>query len=94
MAIQTTRWDSAEYLKTNEDIQLYLEACLEESEDDPELLLHALNVVARAKTRQSTVIDTEASLPENLGSDDEPTFLEVVKVLKSLGFKLTIQPTA
>lgn len=27
MAINTTRWDSAEYLKTEEDMQLYLEAC-------------------------------------------------------------------
>ena len=30
MAITTTRWNSAEHLKTEEDIQLYLEACLED----------------------------------------------------------------
>ncbi len=35
MAIITTRWDSAEHLKTEEDIQLYLEAALEEAGDDP-----------------------------------------------------------
>ena len=35
MTIPTTRWDSAEHLKTEEDIQLYLEACLEEAGDDP-----------------------------------------------------------
>ncbi len=35
MALTTTPWDSAEYLKTEEDIRLYLEACLEEAGDDP-----------------------------------------------------------
>ena len=27
MALVTTRWDSAEHLKTEDDIRLYLEAC-------------------------------------------------------------------
>ncbi len=31
MTITTTRWDSAEHLKTDEDIQFYLEACIEEA---------------------------------------------------------------
>jgi len=50
MAIITTRWDSAEHLKTEEDIQLYLEACLEESGDDPNAIIHAFSVIARART--------------------------------------------
>ena len=49
MAINTTRWDSAEHLKTEEDMQLYLEACLEEAGDDPALIVHALVVIVRAK---------------------------------------------
>ena len=49
MTINTTRWDSAEHLKTEEDIQLYLEACLEEAGDDPAFIAHALYVIARAK---------------------------------------------
>ena len=32
MSINTTRWDSAEYLKIEEDIQLYLEAFLKKLE--------------------------------------------------------------
>lgn len=31
MAIKTTRWDSAEHLQSDEDIQLYLDACMEEA---------------------------------------------------------------
>lgn len=49
MALATTRWDSAEHLKTEEDIRLYLEACLEETGDDPAFVMHALGVVARAR---------------------------------------------
>ena len=51
MTITTTRWDSADYLKTEEDVRLYLEACLEEAGDDPAFIAHALGVIARAKKR-------------------------------------------
>ena len=50
MALQTTRWDSAEYLQTEEDIAAYLNAILEEN--DPALVTHALGVIARAKRIQ------------------------------------------
>lgn len=43
----TIKWDSAKYLKTDEDIVLYLEACLEE--DDLALIVHALRVIARVR---------------------------------------------
>lgn len=32
--IKLRKWDSAEHLKTDEDIVLFLEACLEEAGDD------------------------------------------------------------
>ena len=47
--MSTTLWDSAQYLKTDEDRQFYMEACLEEAGDDPDFIIHALKVVARAK---------------------------------------------
>ena len=58
MTLSTTRWDSAEYLKTDEDIQLYLEACLEEAGDDPAFIVHALGVVARAHNMSQLARDT------------------------------------
>ena len=42
-------WDSARYLKTDEDIRLYLEACFEEAGDDPAFIAKALGIVVRAK---------------------------------------------
>lgn len=95
MPINTTRWDSAEHLKTEEDIQLYLEACLEEAEDDPALIIHALGVVARAKNMSQLSRDTGLSregLYKALSPDGNPTFSTIAKVTKALGFKLTIQP--
>lgn len=49
MTINTTRWDSAEYLKAEEDVQLYLEACLEEAGSDPAFIAHVLGIIARSK---------------------------------------------
>lgn len=49
MTLATTRWDSAEHLKTEEDIRLYLEACLEEAGDNPAFIVRALDVATRAR---------------------------------------------
>lgn len=96
MTIITTRWDSAEHLKTEEDIQLYLEACLEEAEDDPALIVHALGVIARAKNMSQLSRDTGLSregLYKALSPEGNPTFSTVSKVAKALGFQLTVKPT-
>jgi probable addiction module antidote protein len=95
MAISTTRWNSAEHLKTEEDMQLYLEACLEEADGDPTLIVHALGVVARAKNMSQlsrvTGISREG-LYKALSPEGNPTFSTVAKVVKALGFKLTVEP--
>ena len=49
MTEQFTRWDSAEYLKTEEDMANYLDACMEEAGDDPEFIAKALGTIARAR---------------------------------------------
>lgn len=49
MTVKLSRWDSAEYLKTEEDIQAYLEAVLEEGGDDPAYIIHALGAAAVVK---------------------------------------------
>jgi len=95
MTIKTTRWDSAEHLKTEEDMQLYLEACLEESGDDPAFIVHALGIIARTKNMSQLARDTGLSregLYKALSPEGNPTFSTVAKVAKALGFKLTVQP--
>ena len=99
MVLATTRWDSAEHLKTEEDIRLYLEACLEacleEAGDDPAFIVHALGMIARARNMSQLARDTgltREGLYKALSGDGNPTFATVAKVAKALGFKLTVQP--
>lgn len=88
-----TKWDSAEYLKTEKDIMSYIEACLEEN--DPQLIPHALGVVARAKGMSQLARDTGISregLYKALSDQGNPEFSTVMKVFKGLGLKLSVQP--
>ncbi|MGD1863512.1 MAG: addiction module antidote protein [Phormidesmis sp.] len=97
MALETTRWDSAEHLETEEDIQLYMKVCLEEADGDPALIVHALGVVARARNMSQLARETGLSregLYKALSPEGNPTFSTVSKVAKALGFALTVQPTS
>ena len=94
MTIKATRWDSAEHLKTDEDVKLYIEACIEEAGDDPAFIVHALGVVARAKNMSQLARDTgitREGLYKALSPEGNPTFSTVAKIAKALGFQLTVQ---
>jgi probable addiction module antidote protein len=95
MAITTTPWNSVEHLKTEEDIQLYLEACLDEAGGDSDALIHALNVIARAKNLGQIDKDLgiiNDALSQVIATDNNLTFSMVAKFVNTLGFKLTIEP--
>ena len=53
-----TRYDTAEYLKTDADMAAYLDACLEEAGDDPAFIANALGVIARAHGMTQLARDT------------------------------------
>jgi probable addiction module antidote protein len=87
-----TKWDSAEYLKTEEDIINYIEACLEEN--DPQLIPHALGVIAKAKGMSQLARDTgitREGLYKALSDQGNPEFTTVMKVFNGLGLKLSVQ---
>lgn len=89
------KWDSAEHLKTDEDIALYLEACFEEAGDDTAFIAKALGNVARAKGMSQLARDTglgRESLYKALSGDGNPSFATVLKVMHALGLKLQPQP--
>lgn len=94
MAIQTIPWDSAEHLNSEEDIQLYLNACFKEGGDDPMFIIHALNVIARARNMSQIARDAEMSregLYKALSPDGNPSFATVMKIAKALGLKLNLE---
>ena len=94
---QFARYDSADYLKTEEDIAAYLEAVMEESGDDPAYIARALGVVARARNMTALAQEVGMSrvgLNKALSGEGNPTLSTVLKVAKALGLKVSIQPAA
>ena len=53
-----SRFDPADYLKTEEDIALYMEAVMEEGGDDPAYVARAQETVARARALHRVVRDS------------------------------------
>ncbi len=49
MEVKFSRYDTADYLKTEDDIAAYIEAVMEEGGDDPAYVARALGDVARAR---------------------------------------------
>ena len=91
--IKTIPWDSAAYLKTDQDIAYYLEAVFEDG--DPALITHALGVIARAKgmtqIAQAAGLGRE-SLYKALSPDGNPALATVMKVVQALGLRLSVAP--
>ncbi|MDD5037161.1 MAG: putative addiction module antidote protein [Methylococcaceae bacterium] len=87
--IKLKKWDVVEHLKTNEDMALYLDACL--AEDDPALITAALGDIARAwgmsKVAQDAGLSRE-NLDRALSGEGNPDFSTVIKVVKALGLQL------
>ena len=97
MTEKFTRYDSAEYLKTEDDIAAYIEACMDEGGEDPTFIAQALGVVARARNMSQLARDTgmtREGLYKSLSGEGNPSFATVVKVARALGFKVTLQPLA
>ena len=90
-----SRWDAADYLKSEEDMAAYLQACIEEAPDDPALIAAALGDVARARGLVQLAKETgltREGLYKALSKDGNPNFGTVLKVLHALGLKITLQP--
>lgn len=95
MAEKFTRWDAVDYLKSDEDMALYLDACLEDDPGDGSLVRAALNDVARAKGMSQLARDTgltREGLYKALSASGNPEFSTVLKVIKALGITLHAAP--
>lgn len=89
--IKLKKWDSAEHLKTDEDMVQYLEACLEEAGDDAAFIAKALGTIARAKGMTQLANETglgRESLYKALSGEGNPSFATILKVMTALGIKL------
>jgi probable addiction module antidote protein len=90
----TTPYDTAEYLKTGEDMASYLEACFEEADDDSAFIAKTLGNIARARGMTQLARDTglaREGLYKALSENGNPEFAMVMKVIKALGLKLHVE---
>jgi probable addiction module antidote protein len=98
MAEQFSRYDAAEYLKTEEDVALYLDACLDEDPGDGSLIRSALGTIARVRGMSQLARDTGISregLYRALSPEGNPEFSTVLKVIKALRIRLhAVAPAA
>jgi probable addiction module antidote protein len=89
-----SRWDAADYLRSEADMASYLEAVLEEAPDDAALFAAALGNIARARGMVQLAKDTGISregLYKALAPDGNPSLSTVLKVVRALHLKLTPQ---
>lgn len=92
MAEQFSRWDVQDYLKTEADMQGYLDACLEEDPGDGSLVRAALGDIARARGMAQLARDTglaREGLYKALSTEGNPEFATIMKVIKALGLRLS-----
>lgn len=92
--LRTRAFDPANYLESDADIVAYLDAVLEEN--DPALLAAALGDIARAKGMSQLARDTglsRESLYKGLSGERVPSAETLMKVIRGLGFKLTVSPS-
>jgi probable addiction module antidote protein len=92
--LKLRKWDSAEHLKTDEDMAAYLEACLQEAGNDAAFIAKALGNIARAKGMTQLSKDTglgRESLYKALSGEGNPSFATILKVTHALGLKFHVQ---
>ena len=94
MTIKTFPIDIASELTTEEDIEGFIEASIEEAKNDtdPKYLIHALETAARAhgmlKTSKEAEVD-RASLYRILSGETDPRASTLARIAKALGYRLT-----
>lgn len=95
MAEKFSRWDVTDYLNTEEDMALYLDACLEDDPGDGSLIRIALGDIARARGMTQLAHDTgltREGLYKALSTEGNPAFSTIFKVIRALGVKLHATP--
>lgn len=95
--IKTTPYDVAEHLRTPEEMALYLDACIAESDGDAAFIAKALGDIARAKGMSEVARAaglSRESLYKALSGERNPDFSTILAVMRALGVQLHAAPAA
>ena len=91
--METSKFDIADYLDSNEMIAEYLNAVLEEGNDDAILVAigHIAKAIGMTKIAEETGM-SRPSLYKALSEGAKPQFSTIMKVLKAVGGQIHINP--
>lgn len=90
-----TRYRTADYLETEEDIAAYLEAAMEEAGDDSAFIVRVLANIAEARSMAQLARDagmTRAGLYKALSAQGNPRIETAQRIARALGLELTLRP--
>lgn len=91
---KTEPYDVTKYLRTPEEMALYLDAWLEDAPDDVAGIARALGDIARAKGMAQVAKESglsRESLYRALSENGNPSFVTILKVTKALGMRLSAE---
>ncbi|MDR2716737.1 MAG: putative addiction module antidote protein [Treponema sp.] len=94
--LKTKKFDVVDYLKTEEEIEAYLNAYFEDG--DYKYLPLALADIARARKAMTSAAKaagvSRTNLYQSLSEDGHPAFETIAKVAQSLGYRLSLVPVS
>jgi probable addiction module antidote protein len=92
--LKTKKFDVVDYLKTQEDVDAYLNAFLEDG--DYKYIPLALAEIARANKSMTKAAEaagvSRTNLYQSLSENGNPAFETIAKVAQSLGYRLALVP--
>jgi probable addiction module antidote protein len=91
--METSRFDIADYLDSNEIITEYLNAVLAEGNDSD--IIVAIGNIAKSTGMSKIANETGLSRPslyKALSDGSKPQFETIMKVLRAIGFQIQISP--
>jgi len=94
--LKTKKFEVLDYLKTEKDIEEYINVVLEEG--DYKFLPTALADIARARKAMTGIAKaagvSRTNLYQSLSEDGHPAFETIAKVAQSLGYRLSLVPVS
>lgn len=89
-----TRWDAADYIKTQEDVRGLLSAATDEDPGDGSVIRAVLRYIARTQNVSALARHTglsRSTINEALSEDGNPTLATLLKVTGALGLRLRLE---
>jgi probable addiction module antidote protein len=91
VAIETTEWNAADHLTTDEAVAAYLEAAFEDG--DPKVVAVALGNIAKARGMANIAREagiTREALYKALSEKGDPKLSTFLGVIKAIGLRFTV----